>query len=78
VKRGAWGIVGTVLTLLAYLTPNSVLYEVWYGLGALLAIPLEIIPFDTLVDAWRDVSGVAAILALFSVGALLLDLVELG
>jgi multidrug transporter EmrE-like cation transporter len=78
VIRGAWGIVGAVLALLAYLTPISVLYEVWCGLGALLVLPFEIIPFDTLVSAWRDSSGLAGILAFFSLGALLLDLVELG
>ena len=78
VIRGAWGIVGAVLALLAYLTPISVLYEVWCGIGALLVLPSEIIPFETLVDAWRASCGVAGILALFYVGALLLDLVELG
>ena len=76
--RGAWGIVGAVLALLAYLTPISVLYEVWYGIGALLVLPFEVIPLETLANAWRDSSGVAPILALFSLGALLLDLVELG
>ena len=75
--RGALGIVGAVLALLAYLTPISVLYEVWCGIGALLVLPFEIIPFETLVDAWRASFGVAGILALFYVGALLLDLVEL-
>jgi hypothetical protein len=78
VIRGAWGIVGAVLALLAYLTPISVLYEVWCGIGALLVLPFEIISFETLVNAWRDSSSLASILALFSLGALLLDLVELG
>ena len=76
--KGAWGIVGAVLALLAYLTPISVLYEVWCSIGALLVLPVEIIPFETLVNAWRDSAGLAPILALFSLGALLLDLVELG
>jgi len=76
VIKGAWGIVGAVLALLAYLTPISVLYEVWFGIEALLVLPFEIIPFDTLVNAWRASAGLAPILALFSVGALLLDLVE--
>lgn len=75
--RGAWGIVGAVLAFLAYLTPISVLYEVWCGIGALLVLPFEIISFETLVNAWRDSSSLASILALFSLGALLLDLVEL-
>jgi len=56
----------------------SVLYEVWCGFGALLVLPSEVITFETLVNTWQSSSGLAPILALFSVGALLLDLVELG
>lgn len=66
------------LAILSYLASEPVVYDVLSGLGALLFLPLDIIPLEPLVAALAASPPSFAFLVLFLGGILVFSLAEFG